>query len=161
MNKKILAVFGVLIVLTMLTLPMSVVFAKDNPKFIDVNGQIIIWGGGDLVFTPAGQSGNQILVVSGNAVEWTGTLAGTGSADGHFLLHKDGLATARNIHTLEAEVEGKSGTLTIISVQAKMYGQWRILSGTGDLANLHGHGTVSIMTPPVLYSYTGQVHFDP
>jgi hypothetical protein len=149
--------------------PMSMVYAKNNPKFIDVSGQLFIWGGGDVVPTPAGVSGNVILVVTGNDVEWTDDLAGdglagTGTANGHFLVHNygtpDGWFSARNIHTLEAEVDGQSGTLTIISAGTTQ-GHWRILKGTGELANLHGQGTWETVTAPVLYSYEGRVHFDP
>jgi hypothetical protein len=42
-----------------------------------------------------------------------------------------------------------------------MNGHWRILKGTGELANLHGQGTWAAVTPPLVYSYEGQVHFDP
>jgi hypothetical protein len=164
MNKKVLGVFVSLFVVAMLTLPMSTVYAKNTPKFIDVNGQIIILGGGSQEFTPAGNSGNVILVISGNTVQWTGDIAGSGSADGHFLLHKGGSGTATNIHTVNAVVDGKSGTLTIITVQAKNQTNWIILSGTGDLANLHGRGTwaPNLITPfPFDYFYSGYVHFDP
>jgi len=48
--------------------------------------------------------------------------------------------------TLTGTVDGKSGTLVIELVGKKplgedWYGQWMIISGTGDLANLHGRGT--------------------
>jgi hypothetical protein len=164
MNKKVLGVFGILLVVAMLTVPMSMVYAKNNPKFIAVNGKIIIWGGGQQVFNASGNSGNVRLDISGNAVEWNGSFTASGSADGHFLLHKDGSATANNIHTLEAEFDDKLGTLTIISEQAKMQTQWRILSGTGDLKGLHGQGTwrVDEVSPhPFDYFYSGYVHFAP
>ena len=164
MKKKFLCVFVSLLVVVMFNLSISTVFAKNNTKFLDVNGQLIIWGGGQLVFTPAGKSGNTRLDVTGNAVEWTGDLEGIGFADGNFLLHNfgtpDAWSTALNIHTLEAEVDGQTGTLTIITTGSDT-GTWRILKGTGELANLHGQGTWKTVIPPALYNYEGQVHFDP
>jgi hypothetical protein len=155
----VIAVF--LLAVAMLTLPMSMACAKNNLKFIDVSGQTIIYGGGDLVFTPAGDSGNAILVVSGNSVEWTGGIAGTGSADGHFLLHDYGTPdtwmTMTNVHTLDAEFGGKSGTLTIMS----NHGFWTIISGTGGFANCHGQGKIWAIMAPVLWGYEGTIHFDP
>ena len=159
-----LGFFVSLLAVVMLTLPISLVLAKNNPKFLDVNGQLIIWGGGQLVFTPAGRSGNTRLDVTGNSVEWTGGITATGSADGNFLLHNfgtpDAWSTAINIHTIEAEVDGQSGSLTIITVGSDT-GNWRILKGTGELVNLHGQGTWETIAAPALYSYEGQVHFDP
>lgn len=68
---------------------------------------------------------------------------------------------------------GKSGTLNI-RLECKGYGStakgptgyelegnWIILSGTGDLANLHGQGTWWHTKTITGLAYEGQVHFDP
>ena len=155
MGKKILGVFVSLLAVAMLTLPMSMVYAKNNPKFIDVSGQIQILGGGILDFRPVGNSVNQILTVTGNSVKWTGSFEDSISiADGRFVIPKD---TCLNIHTMQAEFMDLSGTLTIIST----YKSWRIISGTGDFANLHGQGKVWAIAAPVLWGYSGTIHFDP
>ena len=74
----------------------------------------------------------------------------------------------------EGVVDGKEGTLLIQMVGKKplgedWYGQWVILSGTGELANAHGRGTwwgpgyrdeVKDPDSPDCY-YSGQIHFDP
>jgi hypothetical protein len=155
MKKKILGIFSVLIVLAMLTLPMSVVFAKDNPKFMEVSGEIISLGGATIELTPAGNSDNVKMIITGHSFQWTGSFEGISIADGRWILHKDH-RSPWNIHTLQAEIDGKSGTLII-----KIAGHnWRIISGTGDLANLHGQGTTWRIEGPV-FGYEGQAHFDP
>jgi len=41
-------------------------------------------------------------------------------------------------------------------------GKWVIVHGTGDLAGLHGQGTVwHTRTGPACFEYEGQIHFDP
>jgi len=72
--------------------------------------------------------------------------------------------------TFTGTVDGKSGTLIIQLVGKRPMepepgwwsGQWLILSGTGELANLHGQGTwwgPGFGNSPAIY-YSGQVHFD-
>jgi hypothetical protein len=40
---------------------------------------------------------------------------------------------------------------------------WTLVSGSGDLANLHGHGVVMAddLNNPVAGTYEEQIHFDP
>jgi len=71
--------------------------------------------------------------------------------------------------TFTGTVEGKPGTLTM-HMEAKigyptvtypsLEGTWVIISGTGDLANLHGQGTWW-NSPGQVLVYEGQMHFDP
>jgi len=164
MNKKVLVIA---LALAMLALPMSAVLAKNNLKFIDVAGTLTITPTAITVPKPAGESGNVVLVVTGNTATWSGGIDGVADASGHFLAHNagtpDAYTTARNIHTFtNAEVDGKQGGLTIISVGSSLaHGQWRIVSGTGELAGIHGQGTWSTIALPFLYEYEGTVHFDP
>jgi len=72
---------------------------------------------------------------------------------------------------LEGTVLGSDlGTLTILltgkqdAPDQDWYGQWVIISGTGDLANARGRGTwggpgFGAEGPDIWYS--GQVHFEP
>jgi hypothetical protein len=159
MKKKIFGVFVCLLVFAILTFPISVGFAKKNPKFIDVSGQLRVLQPptGILDFRPAGNSVNQILTVTGNTLNWTGSFENSLSiADGRFVITKGG-STSLNKHIMAAEFMGLSGTLTIITSM----GGWRIISGTGDFANCHGQGKVWGIVPPVLWGYEGQIHFDP
>ncbi len=68
----------------------------------------------------------------------------------------------------EGTVDGKTGTLVIQLVGWRYlpddrYGEWVIISETGDLANLHGRGYwggpgFGASGPDIRYS--GQIHFD-
>jgi hypothetical protein len=65
-------------------------------------------------------------------------------------------------------VGGRSGTYILRfegkSVNGYEQGTWVYLSGTGDLANLHGHGTIEGTSTPdgrSLGTYSGEFHFDP
>jgi len=68
----------------------------------------------------------------------------------------------------EGTVMGKEGTLVIQLVGWRYlpedwYGQWLIISGTGELANLRGQGIwwgpgFGAEGPDIFYS--GQIHFD-
>jgi len=154
MNKKILG-FVLVIAVVMLTFPIFSVYATDNPKLMEVSGEIISLGGATIVLTPAGNSDNVKWTITGHSFQWTGSFEGISIADGRWMFHKDS-RSAWNIHTLQAEFDGKSGTLII-----KIAGHnWRIISGTGDLANLHGQGTTWRIEGPV-FGYEGQVHFNP
>jgi len=69
----------------------------------------------------------------------------------------------------EGTAMGRSGTMVIQLVgwrylPGEWAGQWVILSGTGELANLHGQGTwwgpgFGAVGPDIYYS--GSVHFEP
>ena len=170
MNKKILGIFVSLLAVAMLTLPMSMVFAKNNPRLIDVSGQF--WEIESTRDTrQAGESANVITTIIEGHLGWSGNFVGESFGHSHLVQHyqsNKGHTTAQNINTLEdaalvvtdGEYEGTyEGTLTIkIST-----GHWRIISGTDDFANLHGQGTTYFITPfpSLTFGYEGTVHFDP
>jgi hypothetical protein len=67
-------------------------------------------------------------------------------------------AGGSSVGHFEGTAGGYGGTLTfnLVSFGNTDFGQWTILDGTGQLANLHGKG--------MSYTdgtYEGQVHFDP
>ena len=145
---------------------MSVVYAT---KPITVNGTYFpigppVYG----VLRVAGESDNAFMDVS-IPLKWVGGIKGTCINEMRWIiLHHDtpkemtlipGVMTFTN-----AEVDGKKGTLTIryfnVETAEEFGGVWRIISGTGELANLHGEGTISVLSFPV-FAYTGQIHFDP
>jgi hypothetical protein len=156
MKKKILGI-ALVITMAMLTLPIFSVSAKNNPKFIEVSGQLQVLGGATVTVIPIGNSANVKRLIIGNSLMWTGSFEDSISiADGRWMFHKDH-TTAWNIHEMTAEFMGKSGTLTIMTG----VGGWKIIGGTGDFENCHGTGTSWPVTPPLLWAYEGVIHFDP
>jgi len=156
-NKKVLVIVLALAA-AMLALPISVVSAT---KPIPVEGTFFPTGIPSIEMRQAGNSDNIIFDVSGPQT-WTGSIVGSGSGEGRWVVHKasdpdSGHATTRNVLTLDVVFDGKAGTLTIIGDQ----GNWRIISGTGELANLRGQGTTFVIVDMLLMGYEGQVHFDP
>ena len=161
-SKKILGVFTSLLVVAMLALPMSATYAtKPTP----VSGTFYSVPNGTIETRFAGKSDNVIMTVIGELM-WTGDIAGLAAYEGFWITHK-GHTNARGISTVDATVNDKSGTLTIYQgswsepIPGLVRGHWRIISGTGDLANLHGQGTFEETGVPMVFAYTGQIHFDP
>src|SRR2546428_1289954 len=96
----------------------------------------------------------------------TGALAGSGVDYATLVVHRDGSFNAQHLSTCSCTFAGQSGTLNSIfnlkgSIVTKVaIGQWTILSGTGDLARLHGQGTLN-GAPFVGANYSLEGHFDP
>ena len=104
-------------------------------------------------------------------VTYTGTFNGTSILHGTLIIHPDGSATFHDIETFTGMVKGKSGTITlnlngtgsVVPPPGSFQGTDGIVSGTGDLANLHGvlHevGTVPMPAIGPLGTYIGKIHF--
>lgn len=111
---------------------------------------------GDFVYTVTSASerwaGDTQFIYATDTATWTGAFEGTSTeeyvailhgSEGNFVFEK-GLYKGTAIFT--GEVGGETGTLEILFVGkspgdiADWTGTWRIISGTGDLANLHGKG---------------------
>jgi hypothetical protein len=89
-----------------------------------------------------------------------GTFIGTASQQATTVVHRTGAANFFGAETCTCTVAGKTGSLVIgfsgtSAPNGSFEGQFVIVSGTGDLANLNGRGT--IQSPNV---YTGVIHFD-
>ena len=155
MNKK-LSILVSLLVVAMLALPMSTVFAK---KPIDVEGTFSATPGA----VPVKWPGNNIMFEHSGVGEWTGDISGNTFGVHRWVKHANGIT---NVHveltfsSVTVMGEPKSGTLSMLFL-GKITGlgigegTWRITGGTGELANLHGRGT---WEPG---QYQGQIHFDP
>jgi len=98
--------------------------------------------------------------------DWQGGIKGVSTTLAVWMVHgaiAPGIGRGLNVHEKlafeTATVMGKSGSLLMeLNIEAPD-GHWAIIGGTGELANLHGQGTLSLAAMP--YSYTGQVHFAP
>lgn len=171
MNKKVLVIVLALAA-ALLALPMSAAYAT---KPMPVSGMFMLTDTGSTppIIRQAGESDNQIWVLSGATFVWTGDIEGTCSWEGRWVMHNFGdpekqRTNTQGHYTIEATVDGEEGTLYI---EARATGgarprphNWVIIGGTGELANLHGRGTFvdNLATPnPFDYLYSGQVHFDP
>jgi hypothetical protein len=89
-----------------------------------------------------------------------GTFTGTASQQATTVVHRTGAANFFGAETCTCTVAGKTGSLVIgfsgtSAPNGSFEGQFVIVSGTGDLANLNGRGT--IQSPN---NYTGVIHFD-
>ncbi|HUT21075.1 MAG TPA: DUF3224 domain-containing protein [Anaerolineae bacterium] len=108
---------------------------------------------------------------------WTGAFVGESTEEYVAVLHgatgvfgTDDFAFEKGFYkgtvTFEGEVDRRAGTLEILFVGscpgdlADWTGTWRIISGTGALAHLHGTG-VFWNNGPMDIHYEGRIHFDP
>ena len=164
MNKKALGVFVSLLVVAMLALPMSVAYATKPTE--------VTWTS---VITSMSMDGrfvgpNYILTFEITDL-WSGYITGSSTTVGRWIWHDYpfGRINAYIIKTVSATVDGKTGVLVFMLVgnlppyptPGAEY-RWIIIGGTEDLANLHGQGTMVVPSiPGGLYTWTGQVHFDP
>ena len=145
---------------------------------------------GDFVYVPVPvglrQAGDNLFLDAIDTATWTGDFEGTSTEEYVVVLYRtsgglDILDPAftfdqgfyRGTATFTGEVQGREGTLEILfegrspGSLADWTGTWRILSGTGELANLHGTGIFYNNTDqygnkiPCDIHYEGQIHFDP
>lgn len=95
---------------------------------------------------------------------YEGTMVGESIADVTCLVKPDGKTICHGQEVFAGSVEDQSGTFVFqvavkIDVAGQIKGQWIILQGTGELANLRGGGTVAGTT--AVGTYTLDYHFDP
>jgi hypothetical protein len=119
-------------------------------------------------------AGGNIFMTTTEDIVYYGILSGTMTDVGNVVIHTSGNWTYRAVGTFEGTVAGKYGTLRMMMVGSRpdafseWQGTWVILSGTGELENLHGQGTFWGLgytgDPPDLpgrIDYAGQIHFSP
>jgi hypothetical protein len=168
-TKALSAMFVALAAALLFSMSMSVAYAT---KPMPVSGTFGQTAAGSSTAWQAGESDNHIVTFSGVTIAWTGDISGTASYDGRWVIHNYGdpmnaWVNSIGLYTIEATVDGKSGTLYIEGLGNSGNPQpstWRIIRGTDELANLHGQGTFepNLATPnPFDYLYSGNVHFDP
>jgi hypothetical protein len=114
-------------------------------------------------------NGNQFLYATEDEV-WQGDFVGEGDAEFRVGIFSSGFWNVWLRTTFTGTVTGdKEGTMVLQLVGKKpagedWYGEWVIISGTGDLSNARGRGTwggpgFGAEGPDIWYS--GQVHFEP
>ena len=125
---------------------------------------------------------SNLFLYAGESEEWIGDFVGDGEAVFTVVIHKPVFDEEGNIidssfwnvwlrSTFTGTVDGKFGTLLIQLVGKKpgafpdqwWTGQWVIISGTGELANLQGQGNwwgpgFGAAGPDIWYE--GRIHFD-
>ena len=167
MNKKILSAFVSLLAVGMLALPLSMVHAQ-NDKFVEVTGVFYLAYDGENGGNFPGN--NFIWYQTDCTMMCTGSIIAAGTVDFTFIFIKpvyEGASVVDSHRGLVREVY----TLTNPIISGIPYeeceltigescGNWRVLGGTGDLANVHGQGTTWGITE-FMIGYEGWIHFDP
>jgi hypothetical protein len=131
---------------------------------------------GDFVYIPdchgeRWANDNQFLYCTDTAI-WTGDFVGTSTEEYVAVLHGSSGGFVfekgfyKGIATFTGTVAGREGTLKILfrgkspGAIDDWTGTWRIISGTGELANLHGKGDFWNNALADIH-YEGRIHFDP
>jgi hypothetical protein len=158
MKKRSLTLIAVLMVVLLLTL--SVPAYAGQPET----------AGGDWFYSSTvldeKQAGCNTFLTTFETAQWTGTFQGNSTESGQVVRYYDGHRSYNAIVTFDDEIlYGKQGGLVLSVVGKRPYagadwdGKWVILSGTGDLANLHGQG--DWFGPGGGHvEYAGQYHFE-
>lgn len=99
-----------------------------------------------------------------------GTMEGSYILEFRAVIHGNGKLNMHGISTIDpCTVNGDTGTIIMSltgtgfmssPVSGALQGEWVIIKGTGELANLHGQGTFTAEVG-VGGTYSGQIHFDP
>ncbi len=162
MNKKITILVASLTVAAILASTFSFAYAT-KPTSITGTWTFSDTNTIDQKFVSDGST--EFRTVTDNII-LSGGITGTGTSQRSLTIHDIGpnfWVTSQSLFTVKAVVDGKEGTLYIKAVgnsHSSPDGEWRIISGTDDLANLHGQGTFSHISP-IAFNYAGQIHFDP
>jgi hypothetical protein len=170
-TKKKILVLALAVV--MLALPMSMVYAKNekNDKFTAVSGTIyLFYDGTNEMKYP---DNNFIWSQSDCTAMWIGGIMAGGTMDFTFIFIKPVWQLVGEEWTI---VDSRNGVVQEVSTLTdpiidgtQYYGEltiggandyWRVLGGTGDLANVHGQGT-KLGTDPLTVEYEGWIHFGP
>jgi hypothetical protein len=162
-TKMFSTIVAALTVTFLFSMSMSVVRAT---KPIPVEGQIILKGYNSVATDPAGESDNNIITLSLYGM-FVGDIAGSYTSESRWVRHNVGAPDVwTNVHAVDtispATVMDKTGTLTfMLNGKAGEGGNWVVIGGTGELANLHGQGTFAPGANAAVVNYEGQLQFDP
>jgi len=120
-------------------------------------------------------AGNTTFIYGTEVGTFTGTFEGTSNDEWVVVCHQKGpesfMTSIRITVEFIGKVDGRDGGFTM-KASAKQestacgptgaiwYGKWVIISGTGDLADLHGNGEFGGPDNLFKLGYTGKIHFD-
>lgn len=124
-----------------------------------------------LVGIPRVAGGNTFLTTTEDA-EWVGSFVGTSFDECKVIVHRSGMWTYTATAYFHGSVEGQEGELIMRmngrrpDGDADWTGNWVILRGSEDLANLRGEGTFAgpgaeDFEVSGSIEYEGHIHFDP
>lgn len=114
-------------------------------------------------------AGQNTFIEGKDTGTWTGTFTGTSTEEFILVNHaKAGFNYYSGVIEFTGTVQGQSGTMvirtngkqdpgTVVPGPGLWEGSWVIVSGTGDLVNVHGQGTFT--GPSLDLDYSGQIHF--
>ncbi len=166
MKKRILIILILCLV--------SVLTALSRPVYAQDKGPVRVSGTFNYTYkilTQGAASGNTFMDGTEDEV-WTGDFKGTAVSPFPFAIWSSGVQDAWLLTEFKGTVLGKyKGTLVMIAIYkrpdatAQWEGEWMIVSGTGDLEHLRGHGVAwgpgstnkDDGIPDILY--TGEVMF--
>ena len=117
---------------------------------------------------PPQQADGNLIVKQIEYGNLAGDVVGPFTFERTVIVHSNGKVNMHGVMTVEPvsifDIDISGSTYTQIMnariVAGTIQGQWTILSGTGDLANVHGQGTFT-GSPRVGGTYSGKIHFDP
>lgn len=149
MKKNISCIMLSLLVVAILSVPITGAFAT-KPVYVSATG------GAAIVPVPVKTAGGNTFFDVTGAGSYTGDLVGTTEGVHRWHQNKDGKTNLFIELVFTGSVLGESGSINLLCT-GKMGGKvtWSIISGTGELANLRGTGTLG---PGWIEGY---VHFDP
>ncbi len=111
--------------------------------------------------------GNTFLGYTNDVIE-VGDISGTSHVTGVLTIHADGSGLFHETATFAGSVLGRTGTFFernsgTFNSDGTFQGRGVIKDGTGGLAGIHGVITFPLNSPltPNIFTYSGQVHFDP
>ncbi len=113
------------------------------------------------------QAGDNLILRQIETGILEGDITGPFTFERKIVIHSDGQLETEGFVTFgPGSVSGRSGSMTwrlVVTGSATtgaIQGRWTILSGTGDLANLRGQGTLEGIAF-LAGTISAQVHFDP
>lgn len=127
-------------------------------------------GGGAFTLVSAVTTGSQsadgnLFIKQIQTYDDTGVLTGVETDLVKIVFHPDGTFNATGDVHFAGMVASRTGTLELqfetTGNAVSLQGQLQTLSGTGELANLHGLGSFVASSTTFAGTYTFQYHFDP
>ena len=157
---KTVCCFLILLALTVLIVTPATAYASPPTE---VNGTYEF---GNTTILEVRQAGGNTIIKDITEQCLYGDVTGTAIFARTFILHSNGMFNVHGICTVTVTEGDRIGTFTerVVAtgdiITGTVQGTTVILSGTGDLANIHGHGTITGVSN-FAGTYSGKIHYDP